>query len=258
MYIGFYKLNTTQQLGEGSFSTVYLATSSRPPYQTVAIKIDKNPDINSLKHEATILSYLNYHLPSEQCIPTLYWYGVFGKRGCIVTPIYKALTIDFLNPVEVINILQKIHKLNIVHCDIKPDNFMLTQNTNQLVLIDYGLAYNKTRTINTETTLRGSPRYASYFVYLGQQPQPRDDLISAGYVFMEQIYGMPFETVVECPDYTYELTSIHHINNVKRKHQRTLEALLSCNLPKHLCLYFEHLYKENLQIDYQYLQSLFQ
>lgn len=258
MYIGFYKLNATKCLGEGSFSNVYEATSSRPPYQTVAIKIDKNPTINSIKHEATILSYLNRHLPNLPCIPTLYWYGVFGKRACMVTPIYKPLATEFLNPVEVICILETIHEIQVLHCDIKPENFMLTQHTNQLVLIDFGLARFIKQSVNTSTTVIGSPRYASYFIYLGQQPRPRDDLISAGYVFMEQIYGRPFPTILQHPDYKYGFDNINNINNLERRQQRTLEALLSYNLPKHLCLYFKHLYQENSQIDYQYLQSLFQ
>ncbi len=258
MYIGFYKLDATKCLGEGSFSTVYKAISSRPPYQHVAIKLDKHPDINSVKHEATILSYLNRNLPNAKFIPILYWYGVFGKRSCMVTPIYKPITAEFLNPVEIISILQSIHALNILHCDIKPDNFMLTQTTNKIVLIDFGLAQTLQPNKSTTTTIIGSPRYASYFIYLGQNPCPRDDLISAGYVFMEQIYNCPFMSIEQCPDYKYEMDSIYNVNNLKRKQQRTLNALLSYNLPKHLCLYFDNLYQEHSQIDYQYLQSLFQ
>jgi len=260
MYIGFYKLDATKCLGEGSFSTVYAATSCRAPYQEVAIKIDKNPDINSVKHEANILSYLNRNLPNAKCIPILYWYGVFGKRACIVTPFYRSLTTttEQLNPIEVINILRTIHELNIVHCDIKPDNFMLMQNTGQLVLIDFGLAQTLNSKLSATTTVIGSLRYASYFVYLGQKPCPRDDLISAGYVFMEQLYNKPFLHINPRPDCKYELDSIYNINNLERKQQRTLNALLSYNLPKHLCMYFHYLYQEHSQIDYQYLQSLFQ
>jgi hypothetical protein len=77
--IGLYILDSSGNLGEGSFSTVHSATYCRAPYHKVAIKIDKHPEINSLKHEASILSYLNKQLPAATFIPTLYWYGIFGN-----------------------------------------------------------------------------------------------------------------------------------------------------------------------------------
>jgi predicted Ser/Thr protein kinase len=64
VYIGLYKLDKNGFLGEGSFSTVHMATSCRYKSHKVAIKIDKNPGINSVKHEATILAYLNKMLPN--------------------------------------------------------------------------------------------------------------------------------------------------------------------------------------------------
>ena len=36
--------------------------------------------------------------------------------------------------------LEDIHKLNIVHRDVKPDNFLYNFHTNEFMLIDFGLA----------------------------------------------------------------------------------------------------------------------
>jgi serine/threonine protein kinase len=246
VYIGLYKLDTNHYLGEGAFATVYSATSCRDLKQ-VAIKIDKNTHINSLKHEANILAYLNKNLPNVAFLPTLYWYGTFANRATIVTPYYKPAT--RFNPVEVITILQAIHSVNIIHCDIKPDNFMI--NAEQLVLIDFGLARTPAKKQTLSTTLCGNPRYASYFIYLGHTPDYRDDLISAGYMFME-FCGYSFPVIAQ------ENDSIFHTTNLQRKQQRTLTSLLSSNIPKHLMHYFEYLYRDDLQIvDYTYLLSLF-
>lgn len=249
VYIGLYKLNTNHYLGEGAFATVHSATSCRD-LKPVAIKIDKNTNINSLKHEANIIAYLNKHLPNADFVPTLYWYGMFANRATMVVSMCQpVLTI---NPIEVITILEAIHSVNIIHCDIKPDNFMM--KAGKLVLIDFGLARTPVVKRVATTTLCGNPRYASYFIYLGQMPIYRDDLISAGYIFME-LCGCPF-SVIEPTEVIDD--SIFHITNIQRRQQRTLAALLSLKIPKHLMQYFEYLYRDDLQtVDYTYLMSLF-
>lgn len=255
--IGLYILDASGNLGEGSFSTVHSATYCRAPYYKVAIKIDKNPGINSLKHEASILSYLNKQLPAAKFIPTLYWYGIFGHRACLVTPLYKPMTPELFSPGAIIEILNAIHNMQIVHCDIKPDNFMVSLDTNNIVLIDFGLARAISKSATMCEHICGSQRYASYFVYLGHRPCARDDLISAGYMIMEY-YGYNFSQIQQSQDYAHAYDSIHNVNNLQRKQQRTLDALLSMYLPDNLGLYFQYLYNNDCcHINYEYLGGLF-
>jgi serine/threonine protein kinase len=246
-----YKLTNNSIIGEGSFATVHRAISHNNTY--VAIKINKDPSLNTIKHEAQILSYLNKQLPNANFIPILYWYGIFSGRSCMVTPIYVPLTT--VNFIEILSLLEAIHSVDIVHCDIKPDNFMQCPVTKRTVLIDFGLA-RAVAPNKFNTNLCGSPRYTSYYCYLGYTPSPRDDLISAGYVYMETL-GYVFNVVEPMNDPIYDFANINHKDNVLRKEQRTLEALLSYRLPKHLEVYFQTLYSDDPP-DYHYLKSLFQ
>lgn len=42
---------------------------------------------------------------------------------------------------ELIEVVDYLHRHNVVHCDIKPDNIMITANTHNLVLIDFDKCY---------------------------------------------------------------------------------------------------------------------
>ncbi|VDM18083.1 unnamed protein product [Hydatigera taeniaeformis] len=41
---------------------------------------------------------------------------------------------------ETINTLQQIHSLNVLHCDIKPDNILINRTKNQIKLLDFNIA----------------------------------------------------------------------------------------------------------------------
>nr|MDE5745358.1 protein kinase [Paramuribaculum sp.] len=42
---------------------------------------------------------------------------------------------------ELVNVVDYLHRHNVVHCDIKPDNIMLTANGKNLVLVDFDKSY---------------------------------------------------------------------------------------------------------------------
>lgn len=42
---------------------------------------------------------------------------------------------------ELVDVVDYLHRHNVVHCDIKPDNIMITANTRNLVLIDFDKSY---------------------------------------------------------------------------------------------------------------------
>lgn len=37
--------------------------------------------------------------------------------------------------------VQSLHRCGYIHCDIKPENFVLSQNEDDITLIDYGLCH---------------------------------------------------------------------------------------------------------------------
>ena len=196
------------KIGQGGFSSVYKAQHKKNN-RIVALKIEKSKDSKSILRESKILSYLNRELLTN-VVPTLFWYGTFGKMVGIATTFYStSLTGILIQRISItmkmdlcrqlINILRQLHSVFVIHCDIKPDNFMVQCDDDllKLVIIDFGMS--RLFVDSQQTTqhlpddisdsLFGTPKYASYNVHLGHKYSRRDDLISVGYLFMT-VFGI--------------------------------------------------------------------
>lgn len=90
--------------------------------------------------------------------------------------------------------LQAAHKRGILHCDLKPENLMITP-TGQVKILDFGFA----RRIETNETreslelskvlMGGTPGYMAPEVLMGDAPDQRADIFSVGVVFYEALLG---------------------------------------------------------------------
>ena len=93
--------------------------------------------------------------------------------------------------------LVSAHKHGIVHCDIKPENIMLT-SAGRVKILDFGVAKHLPRsdqssTVDRAGTFAGTPAYMSPEVLLEQAPDGRADIFSLGVVFYEVLTGQhPF------------------------------------------------------------------
>ena len=93
--------------------------------------------------------------------------------------------------------LVSAHRQGIVHCDIKPENIMLTP-TGNVKILDFGVAKHLPRsdqssTVDRSGTFAGTPAYMSPEVLLEQAPDGRADIFSLGVVFYEVLTGQhPF------------------------------------------------------------------
>ena len=93
--------------------------------------------------------------------------------------------------------LVSAHKHGIVHCDIKPENIMLT-SAGQVKILDFGVAKHLPRsdqssTVDRSGTFAGTPAYMSPEVLLEQAPDGRADVFSLGVVAYEVLTGQhPF------------------------------------------------------------------
>src|SRR6266849_4078615 len=95
--------------------------------------------------------------------------------------------------VQCVQGLVAAHGHGIVHCDIKPENIMLTTN-GQVKILDFGVAKHLPRsdqssTVDRSGTLGGTPAYMSPEVLLEKMPDARADIFSLGVVFYEVLTG---------------------------------------------------------------------
>ena len=223
-------------MGKGAFSTVFKA-EHRISKKLVAIKVEK--EATTLKHESKILAYLNGELPGLPNIPTLHWYGLYGNNVCLAIPFYEMSLSQYAEKStkmcelfkKMVSAIKHLHSMYVVHSDIKPDNFMVSNKENP-VIIDFGLSslfYNAEKDVYRENIrtahLIGSPKYASYNLHMGNTISPRDDLISIGYLMMT-IFGieLPWSSI-ECEETELPLYHVMHPGNVQRAKPKKFETL---------------------------------
>ncbi|MES2819957.1 MAG: bifunctional protein-serine/threonine kinase/phosphatase [Pseudomonadota bacterium] len=72
-----------------------------------------------------------------------------------------------------------LHRRNILHRDIKPDN-LLWGDDGELRMLDFGLAYCPGLSRDEAHTLPGTPSYIAPEAFAGAAPDPRQDLYAAG------------------------------------------------------------------------------
>ena len=201
MKIHKYKIESI--IGKGSFGTVY-SGKNIITNKLVAIKRCKKNE-GTFINEIKICNYLN----NIDGIYKLHWYGIIDEyRYLVVDRLgpslstfikkYKKFDISTINYIalNLINILEKIHNLFIIHRDIKLDNILVDYHNNKKIyLIDFGLAKiytdknNKHLPEKKTKSIIGTPTYISIFIHNGFYPSRRDDIISVGYVLEELQQG---------------------------------------------------------------------
>lgn len=154
-----------------------------------------------------------------------------------------------------------MHTKNIIHRDIKPDNFLVGIGKKQHIIyvIDFGLAkqYRDKKTgnhipIREGKSLTGTARYASLNTHLGVEQSRRDDLESIGYILVYLTLGsLPWQGLpVKTKKEKYE-----KIKELKSK--ITVESLCK-NCPPEFAEYINFCRKLGFveNPDYAYLRKL--
>lgn len=268
--IKYYEIS--QFIGKGSFSKVYKGQDTRNG-NIVALKCDTS-SMKVLKHEVSILNYL--YREGVKNIPKIYWYGNYMDNPSLVMSYYKSSLQDYFDTkglveekkigsimIKCLDILSHLSISQVIHRDIKPQNFMIQDG--ELYLIDFGLAtvYSFQESANDifikKEELVGTPRYSSYFSHCGEQVSPRDDLLSLGYVYYYLKYGsLPWDNIerteTDTPRY-----SIEHPENVIRRELKEFD-IFSLNLDdKNGYNYFKYCHSLNCDDmpDYHSLMQIF-
>lgn len=202
---GRYRLG--KKIGAGSFAEIYEGSDIFGG-SDVAIKLEHiSTSTNQLLNEAKLMKTL-----SCETYPQMFWYGVAGEYNCMVMELlgqnledlYDFCTRNFtlktilLITFEAIERIKYFHDHHYIHCDIKPQNFLVGKGDkeNTIFLIDYGLSkrYRDEQTrihisYKDNRSLTGTARYASRNAHNGIEQTRRDDLESLGYIFLYFLKG---------------------------------------------------------------------
>ena len=163
--------------------------------------------------------------------------------------------------IQMIDRLEFVHNKNIIHRDIKPDNFVLgLDNKSHIIyILDFGLSkkFRSSKThqhikFNVNKKLTGTARYASINALKGCEQSRRDDLEGIGYVLMYFLRGsLPWQGL--------------HVHKGEDRYRKILAKKRSTSAEE-LCLGFpnefvEYInYTRNLEFeadpDYKFLRGL--
>lgn len=195
--IGQYHID--KSLGFGGFGQVFLGHKKKS-LQEYAIKLSSA--LESLQKEYKILT----HLQKIPGIPKVFEYGLQETHGFIVEErLGSSLAYDCNDyllslecvcaiGVQLINILEQVHKCGILHKDLKPAQFLRSVDQKELFLVDFGLSSffvldGRHKGFKTRRTCKGSVSFASINNHLGFKQSRRDDIESLCYSLIYLVHG---------------------------------------------------------------------
>lgn len=196
------KYKLLKKISEGQFGVICEAENIYTE-ERVAIKMEpiatKTP---SLQNEARIYHYLTH----TEGIARLKLFGTNEKYRYIVMDLLGVSlhkVIDKLKVVglkDIMNIgtqmilrIRQLHEKQLLHRDIKPDNFVFDQDGETLFLVDFGFCkkyeYNTNVLPKYTNSFIGTPNFISINVHNKMEPSRRDDLESCIYVLVYLYFG---------------------------------------------------------------------
>ena len=266
----FKKYKVKKKLGDGAFGVVYEGICIENN-ELVAIKVEIKKVIKPLlETEAYFLYSLKGH-----GIPEVLSFGRTRNYNILVEPLLGKSLFDIFNerrkrlPLEdiclislqVLDRIHWVHSKNIMHRDIKPDNFLIgKKDPNVIYLIDFGLSkkYRSSQTgkhIKFDFTgkLTGTVRFASANALRGGEQSRKDDLESIGYMIIYFMRGkLPWQNITGSKKMERYLKIYKMKKNVKPEQ-------LCKSLPKQMIEYMKYVKQLEFEQDpdYNYLKNLF-
>jgi serine/threonine protein kinase len=191
--------NIFGNLGSGGYGQVFVGRESKT-FQNFAIKV--SADHESLSKEFKILKTLSN---SPQFLK-VFEYGKIGSFDYFVMELlgknfqykqneklFSLRTVACIG-LEILERIEKMHSLDIIHKDIKPSQFLLSHDRTKIYLVDFGMATffregSKHKTFKTRCKFKGSVMFASINNHMGFRQSRRDDLECLCYSLIYLIKG---------------------------------------------------------------------
>jgi len=191
----------TERIGSGGMGDVYKAYNQSLK-RMAAVKILHQKEMaERFRNEAYIQSSVSH--PNIAC---LYEYVVSGETPCIIMEYVEGESLDTflhkrgrLSSGETENIIRQVasalaylHKKDILHRDIKPQNFKI--HGGKVTMLDFGIAKNKyTPKLTQQGFVVGTTEYMSPEQFQ-QRVEKKSDIWSLGVMAYELLTGyLPFE-----------------------------------------------------------------
>ncbi|EKE41431.1 protein kinase domain containing protein [Entamoeba nuttalli P19] len=238
-----------EPLGSGTYGNVFRCLNTKTN-KSAAIKI-VNEESSAL-NETTIIKKLQGNksiIQFFECGYELYGYCLVFELHImnlnqlrLNQPTLRfSVQTSFRLLYKMIKILEYIHSKQILHCDIKPDNFMISQD-GDIILIDFGLSeHYQDFSFHQKLGFKGSLKFASPNQHLGKKSIPIDDIIPLFYIFYQNITGiLPWDTI----------SNPHEIYQLKIKF-KSFSLFSHSLIPLSLALLFESSICNSKSVNYQ-------
>ncbi|MEU0569733.1 protein kinase [Nonomuraea sp. NPDC005983] len=191
-------------VGEGGMGTVWRALDRRTGEQVAAKllnpRLGAEPDVVArfvrertvlvrLRHPA-IVSIRDFVLEGDRIaiVMDLVAGGDLGqlvrRSGTLPPGRAAAMTASLAEA------LAHAHEQGVVHCDVKPSNVLVDEQSGALKLTDFGISrILHTTTLNTTGTVAGTPVYIAPEILRGERPSPAADVYALGMLLYELLAG---------------------------------------------------------------------
>ena len=197
-----YYYHHRDRLGKGTYSIVYRGRSEDG--KLVAIKEmildEKNNVDRDWRREIEMMKKINHvnlvrfydYIEDNNTVYLIMEYCEGGTFSYLEKPMEEKKLREYLK--QIVSGLGYLHKQNIYHRDLKPDNILLTWD-NQIKICDFTFTRELEANDYCKATMCGSPYYMAPELFMVGGADVKSDIWSLGIILYTYIYGvLPYPT----------------------------------------------------------------